>query len=177
MKNIARIIQGGFRFLTAKFVLRKCQTGRIVTVRGLPRIDANGVIKIGDKVKIWSHIHTTQLSTGNNGLLEIGDGTFINVGSVISARKHIQIGKNCQIANQVILMDDDFHGLTDRNKNPEPEPIIIEDDVWLATRSTILKGVRIGKGAVVAAGAVVTHDVAPYTLVGGVPARFIKSLK
>ncbi|MFN8345312.1 MAG: acyltransferase [Spirosomataceae bacterium] len=177
MKNLTRLFQGGIRYLTARFVLRKCRIGRIVTVRGLPRIDANGTISIGDKVSIWSHIHTTQLSAGNNALLEIGGGTFINTGSVISARKHVKIGRNCQIANQVILMDDDFHGLTDRDKAPTPEPIIIEDDVWLATRCTVLKGVRIGKGAVVAAGAVVTHDVAPYTLVGGVPAKFIKSLK
>lgn len=177
MKNITRLISGGFRFLTALWILRKCQTGRRPTMRGLAQIDVNGRIQIGNQVKIWSHIHTTQLSAGKNALLEIGDNTFINVGSVISARKHVKIGRNCQIANQVIIMDDDFHGLTNRDKSPDPEPIIIEDDVWLATRCTILKGVHIGQGAVVAAGAVVTRDVPAYTLVGGVPARFIKSLK
>ena len=53
--------------------------------------------------------------------------------------------------------------------------IIVEDDVWLSSNVTVVGGVRIGKGAVVAAGAVVTKDVAPYTVVGGVPARFIKN--
>lgn len=52
--------------------------------------------------------------------------------------------------------------------------IIIEDDVWLGYRSTILSGVRIGKGAIVAAGAVVSKDVPPYAIVGGVPARVLK---
>jgi maltose O-acetyltransferase len=55
--------------------------------------------------------------------------------------------------------------------------VIIEDNVWLATRCTILKGVTIGHGAVVAAGAVVTRDVPPYTLVGGVPAKIIRYIE
>jgi len=58
--------------------------------------------------------------------------------------------------------------------NTEPKPVVIEDDVWIAARSIILPGVTIGKGAVIAAGAVVTKDVPPYTVVGGVPARKIK---
>jgi len=73
-------------------------------------------------------------------------------------------------------MDCDFHGVDNRTETAPAAPIIVEDDVWLATRVTILKGVRIGRGSVVAAGAVVTKDVAPYTLVGGVPARLIRSL-
>jgi maltose O-acetyltransferase len=64
----------------------------------------------------------------------------------------------------------------DRDKMESPSPIIIEDDVWIATRATILKGVHIGKGAVVAAGAVVTRNVPAYSIVGGVPARVIKTL-
>jgi maltose O-acetyltransferase len=55
-------------------------------------------------------------------------------------------------------------------------PIEVGDGVWLASRVTILPGVAVGKGAVVAAGAVVTHDVAPDTLVAGVPARFVRDL-
>lgn len=56
---------------------------------------------------------------------------------------------------------------------PEQRDLVIEDDVWIGARTTILKGVCIGRGAVVAAGAVVTKDVDPYSIVGGVPARLI----
>ncbi|MBN4056316.1 hypothetical protein JYT20_01205 [Rhodothermus sp. AH-315-K08] len=73
-------------------------------------------------------------------------------------------------------MDCDFHGVENRASPGKTSPIVIEDDVWLATRATILRGVRIGRGAVVAAGAVVTKDVEPYTLVAGVPAKQIRKL-
>jgi acetyltransferase-like isoleucine patch superfamily enzyme len=149
----------------------------MVTVRGSLRIEGNGKINIGNRVKIWSHLSITQLSVGDGACLTIGDNTFINTGVIVSVRSAVQIGKNCQIANQVIIMDNDFHGLEERDKPEHPEPVIIEDDVWLATRCTILKGVKIGRGAVVAAGAVVTRDVPPYTLVGGVPAKIIRYIK
>jgi len=172
-----RLITGGLRLLGAKFYLRNCtKVGHLVTLRGKPRIDAQGEITLGNRVKIWSHIAQTQISAGKNAILWIGADTFINVGAVISARHQISIGENCQIANQVIIMDSDFHGVGQRCEFESPTPIIIEDNVWLATRAIVLKGVRIGKGAVVAAGAVVTKDVPENTLVAGVPAKVIRKL-
>jgi acetyltransferase-like isoleucine patch superfamily enzyme len=174
----SKAFAGAYRLLNAKIRLRNCaQVGSMVTVRGSLRIEGNGKINIGNRVKIWSHLSITQLSVGDGARLTIGDNTFINTGVIVSVRNAVQIGKNCQIANQVIIMDNDFHGLEERHKPEHPEPVIIEDDVWLATRCTILKGVKIGRGAVVAAGAVVTRDVPPYTLVGGVPAKIIRYIK
>lgn len=172
-----RAWQGLVRLLTAQIALRKCaKVGKWVTVRGFPRVEGVGKIEIGNYVKIWSHLNTTQLSAGTNATIRIGDHTFINTGVILSARREIRIGSHCQLANQVIIMDSDFHGVENRDQPEPPEPIIIEDYAWLATRCTILKGVTIGKGAVVAAGAVVTKNVPPYTLVGGVPAKVIRKL-
>ncbi|GAB4461186.1 MAG: hypothetical protein OHK0029_26110 [Armatimonadaceae bacterium] len=80
------------------------------------------------------------------------------------------------IGNYTLIMDGDFHDLQDINKPGKVEPVIIEDNVWIASRVTILKGVHIGTGAVVAAGAVVTKNVPARTLVAGVPAKVIRSL-
>jgi acetyltransferase-like isoleucine patch superfamily enzyme len=172
---VKRACTGAIRISMAKITLSGChKVGKLVTVRGFPIIDANGKIIIGDYVKIWSHIGKTHLSAVDNAVLQIGDNTFINTGVIISARREVRIGKNCQIANQVIIMDNDFHGVEHRETPETPASVIIEDEVWLATRCIILKGVTIGRGAVVAAGAVVTKNVPAYSLVGGVPAKVIK---
>ena len=65
--------------------------------------------------------------------------------------------------------------ITDKEKRPEDDrDIVIESDVWVGANSTILRGVTVGEGSVIAAGAVVTKDVPPYSIVGGVPARVLK---
>ncbi|PWK79357.1 acetyltransferase-like isoleucine patch superfamily enzyme [Mucilaginibacter oryzae] len=175
---LRRLLSSVINVLNAKYRLRNCLTGRLVTVKGRLMVRNEGKIIIGNGCRIWSHIGTTQLSAGPRAVIEIGENTFINTGTIITSRKNIRIGKNCQIANQVIIMDDDFHDVYAAEKNCSvKEAIIIGDNAWIATRATILKGVTIGEGAVVAAGAVVTKDVLPHTLVGGVPAKFIKSLK
>ena len=67
-----------------------------------------------------------------------------------------------------------MYDITDKEKLPDnDEDVFIEDDVWVGANSTILKGVRIGRGAIIAAGAVVNKDVPPYTIVGGIPAKVI----
>ncbi|MDQ2752029.1 MAG: acyltransferase [Bacteroidota bacterium] len=168
---------GALRIANAKWRLRKCNIGKMVMLRGKAKIAARGKIIIGDHCNIWSHIGTTQLSAGPRATIEIGEHSFINTNAIISARTHIKIGKNCQIANGVILMDNDFHGVDNRNAAAVNEAIVIGDNVWLATRVTVLKGVTIGEGAVVAAGAVVTKNIPPYTLAGGVPAKVIRAIQ
>ena len=118
-----------------------------------------------------------ELAVLPGGTLEIGERTYINAGTSIAAQTSVKTGARCAIGNLTLIMDTDFHSTHDHTVAPEPRPVIIEDDVWLAARVTILKGVTIGRGAVVAAGAVVTKDVPPYTLVGGVPAKFIRRLE
>jgi len=162
----------------AQWVMRDCNSlGIAPKCRGGPLIENRGTLVIGDYFDIWSHLNRSQLAVAPGGTLTIGDHVFINTGTTISATSKVTIGNRVQIANAVTIMDSDFHGIENRDCPSPAQPIYIEDDAWIATRAIILKGVTVGRGAVVAAGAVVTRDVEPYTLVGGVPARLIRPLQ
>jgi len=111
-----------------------------------------------------------------NAVLEIGDKSYINHDSEIRCREHISIGNNVNIAYNVLIQDSDYHTMYDEQGRGKPHtlPIVIEDDVWIGANAIILKGVTLGKGSVVAAGAVVTKSAPAYSLIGGNPARIIK---
>lgn len=98
---------------------------------------------------------------------------YMHYNYTIECFQSITIGKAVKIAQEVIIRDSDNHGII-RPSYKKTAPIVIHDNVWIGTRTTILKGVTIGEGAIVAAGAIVTKNVPPHTLVGGVPAKIIK---
>lgn len=109
---------------------------------------------------------------------QIGSWVFINHGTTFSTPYGIKIGNFVMIGPNC-LFTSVHHSFDDWKKpmifqKPVIKPIVIGDDVWIGANVTVLGGVTIGRGAVVAAGAVVTKDVKPYTIVGGVPAKFIK---
>jgi acetyltransferase-like isoleucine patch superfamily enzyme len=116
---------------------------------------------------VYSSFH---LGVAEGARLYLGSG-FLNTGSLVVCTTEISIGEMCLFGEQVIIRDDDCHGIDHR---PRRAPITIGDKVWVGMRAMILKGVTIGDGAVVAAGSVVTRDVPTGALVGGVPARVIK---
>jgi acetyltransferase-like isoleucine patch superfamily enzyme len=145
-------------------------------VEGKVQIYNSGKIILGNNIRIRGTQIPVELSSYPTGTLSIGDKTFINSGVSICAQQSVTIGCNCAIGNYSIIVDTDFHCVDDLTKSPQPSPVVIEDNVWIASRVTVLKGVRIGQGAVVAAGAVVTKDVPAHTLVAGVPAKFVKKI-
>ncbi|MBR5902244.1 acyltransferase [bacterium] len=115
--------------------------------------------------------------------LEIGDDTGISGGSFCAAQS-VKIGSGCLIGANALVTDCDFHALKPEgrrhNSNPNDvgcAPVVIEDNVWLGANVTVLKGVRIGRDSVVAAGSVVTRDLPAGVLAAGVPAKVIKDLK
>jgi acetyltransferase-like isoleucine patch superfamily enzyme len=165
-----------WRLFMAKIYLRSCKVGRYVSVNGRPIIGNLGEMEFGDEVRIWSTIIQAKIYTGKNGKLIVGQNTRLN-GVHIDAQELIVIGQNVRIAPYTIIMDSDFHDVNNHFSEGISGPIIIQDDVWLATRCTILKGVTIGRGAVVATGAVVTRDVPEYSVVAGVPAKVIRKLR
>lgn len=172
-----RLVGLGINLYKTKFYFRKCNSlGKMVFTKGKPAVSNKGTLIVGSYNSIWSHISNTRLTAHPGGYLEIGNKNFIN-GAFISAESRVVLGNNIKIGPQTMIMDSDFHDISDHNKEGQSLPIIIEDDVWLGARCTILKGVTIGKGAVVAVGAIVTKDVPPKTLVGGIPAKVIKQLE
>lgn len=127
------------------------------------RIEPGAIIR--DQVEIGDNAVIMMGALINIGA-SIGEGTMIDMGAVLGGRA--TVGKNCHIGAGAVLA-----GVIEP---PSALPVIVEDDVLVGANAVVLEGVRIGKGAVVAAGAIVTEDVPPYTVVAGVPARVIKEI-
>jgi hypothetical protein len=104
--------------------------------------------------------------------LNLGGG-YANQGVAITCFEEISIGRDIAIGPEVMIRDSDSHLITGSARG-STAPIRIGDRVWIGARAMILKGVTIGDGAIVAAGAVVTKDVEAGTLVAGVPARYVR---
>jgi acetyltransferase-like isoleucine patch superfamily enzyme len=163
----------------APLALAGCdQLGPGARVRGWPVVEnEGGRIVIGRRFCVWSHLGRVELYAGPGATLAIGDDVFVNHGTVLSASCGVRIGDRVNIAPRCTLLDNDFHGTDERGAPPRRAPIVLEDDVWLGTGVIVLRGVTIGRGSVVAAGAVVTRDIPPGVLAGGVPARVLRPLK
>ncbi len=118
----------------------------------------------------------TQIITDSTGHLTI-DNSFIGRNCVITSKEKITINKNCLVAEMVVIRDQDHIIHTNSTLHDQKfstAPVIIEENVWIASKATIVKGVTIGKHAVVAASAVVTKNIPSGELWGGIPAKFIK---
>lgn len=151
---------------------------------GLPYISGALDISIGDNCRVSGQTtfsgrtcakYVPQLHVGNN--VDISYMTTIAVG------QHVVIGNNVRIAGQCLLAGYPGHPLDPHERaigSPETDDqvgdIILEDDVWLATGVSVLAGVTIGNRTIIATGSVVTHDLPPMVLAGGIPAKVIRHL-
>jgi acetyltransferase-like isoleucine patch superfamily enzyme len=104
--------------------------------------------------------------------ISIGDGCSVGPRVVLDGRKGLEIKKNVTIASETIIWTL-HHDYNDVNFKTVGDKVVIEEYVWICSRTVILPGVTIGRGAVVATGSVVTKDVAPFAIVGGIPAKQI----
>lgn len=127
-------------------------------------------------------IHTSRISPrcfmGGNKL-SVGKNSFINYNNFFDLTDQISIGNNVRIAmcSRFITSSHEIGPAELRGGTGISAPIVIEDGCWIGADVTVLPGVRIGRGSIVAAGAVVVHDVEENTLVGGVPAKTIRKLE
>lgn len=134
-------------------------------------------LAVGDRTLLTSSL-TVIGGRGSWGRLTIGTDCYVNQDCVFDATESITIGDHVALGHGVLITTSSHligHGGR-RAGLLKPEPVRIGHGAWLASRVVVLPGVEIGDGAVVCAGAVVTRSVAPHTMVGGVPARFIRTL-
>lgn len=147
-------------------------------------------IKIGE----YTHVRGELLIFNFDGKVEIGNYCYIGEGTRIWSGERIKIGNNVLISHNVNIIDTTSHeidyqerhdgfkkiiteGHPSEKGNILTNPIEIKDNVWINMNAIILKGVNIGTGSIIAAGAVVTKNVPDYTMVAGNPAKIIKYLK
>ena len=148
------------------------------------RSQQNPGLVLGDRVRVYTW---TTFNVEPTGYVEVGDNSTL-VGAIFMCAERIVLGRNVTVSYHVTLADSDFHPPDprlriqdaiansphgDRRQRPAivARPIRIEDDVWIGIGAIVLKGVCIGEGARVEAGAVVTRDVSPGVTVAGNPAR------
>lgn len=189
----------GARWKAETFIFRMfCKIAGVevfdsVISRGSPIItrEKGSKISIGSRTVLCSDSTGTALGVRspvilrtltNTAELLIGSDCGLS-GTVICSASSVIIGDRCLAGADCMIFDTDFHPHSPNNRRyakpnwPEiSRPTLIGNDVFLGTRSIICKGVQIGDGAIVAAGSVVTKSVAPYTIVAGNPARFVKSI-
>ena len=157
-------------------------------LHGLPLIKRSGTgsaIDIGEKFVACSMSITNAIGVNQRVVIRtVADGAMIVIGDnvgvsgcTISAAKSIIIGSRVLIGSGALIMDNDAHSMRADERavgvKGAAAPVVIEDDVFIGARAIVLKGVRIGKGAVIGAGAVVTKNVPEFTIVAGNPARKI----
>jgi acetyltransferase-like isoleucine patch superfamily enzyme len=110
--------------------------------------------------------------------LIIRAGTYINRNTMFDAHSHLEVGRDCMIGPFCYLTDANhgtIKGTPVKAQPMQPSPVVIEDEVWIGAHVIVLAGVRIGHGAVIGAGSVVTSEVPPNTVVAGMPARVLRS--
>jgi len=146
-------------------------------------------ISIGDNVNFYARIrleaYVSHLGHDYRPTLIIGDNVSINYDCHIACINRVEIGNRVLLASRVFITDHAHGGTDTQSLVPPPSeralftkgPVIIEEDVWIGEGACVLPNVRIGRGSIIGANAVVTKDIPPYSLVGGVPARVIRLLR
>lgn len=167
------LTQAGLGYLKVKFV--PARFGRFPVLRGKVKFHVRGEAAFGERFTVLGSPLPVRISVERGGRLMVGDHVAVNCGVVIDAWHDVRIGNKVMIAPNVTILDDNRHEI-------EPGaplchgPTVIEDNVWLAGNVTVLPGVTIGAGSVIAGHSVVSRDIPPNSFAGGTPAKVIKSL-
>jgi len=146
------------------------------------------LITVGENTHILGELQVF----AHGGKVQVGNECYIGDHTRIWSTSLIKIGDRVLISHNVNIFDNQTHSISASDRNDHfkaifstghpteidlgESPVVIEDDVWIACSSIILRGVHIGKGSIVGAGSVVTKDIPPWTVVGGNPAKVIREI-
>lgn len=132
-----------------------------------------GLKSCGKNLKVFGRVKLDMMR-----FITLGDNVTINENVVITAKRHeVTIGNNVILSAGCVVTSIGFDFNQSGPNRHDGADITIEDNVWIGANAVILPGVQIGQGAVIGAGAVVTKDVQPKTIVGGVPAKTIRIIE
>jgi maltose O-acetyltransferase len=145
-----------------------------VRLVGRIRLRGDGDVEFGHGVTLTGDIVPIEFVSYKDARISIGDHTFINYGSSISAYKQVRVGCHCLLGHHTLIVDRNEHGVEHRELAPPPRQVIIEDHVWVGSRVVILPGVFVGHHSVIGAGSVVTKDIPANCLAVGNPARVVR---
>lgn len=174
MKKVIIGCKSVFTYMKYKILYgSRIQMAKINSLKGRIEIDlfSDAKCRIGNFLMTAGPFY---IKCTDKAEITIGDNCFYNHNCSLTAAENIVIGNQCMFANNFVVVDHD-HDRKDGKilKELVSAPVKIGNNVWCGANVTVLKGVTIGDGAVIAAGSVVNRDVAAYSVVAGVPARKI----
>lgn len=152
--------------------MRRIRADGLGRLDGFPRVHrtVRTEIRVGARVRLFPGVRLSLTRPGAS--VRIGARTYFNRNVEINCSTSVEVGSDCAIAWDVLIMDNDAHSV---NGVYGRAPIRVGDHVWIGQGARILKGVTIGDGAIVGTGSIVTRDVPPRALVVGSPARVIST--
>ena len=166
-----------------KSVGKGLHLGRGSTIIGGKRIVIGDDFHAGNglALQVWNKENNPYIQEEFDSQLKIGNSVSLMKNVMISCASSVEIGNGVLMGDNVFISDN-LHGMPGSQLDKAPlereiyvkGPIVIEDNVWIGRNACIIGSVRVGKGAIIGANAVVTHDVAPNKVVAGVPAKVIK---
>jgi acetyltransferase-like isoleucine patch superfamily enzyme/acyl carrier protein len=167
------IVSAFYRWINSRRLRAVRRIGVGARLKGRADLGGGGDIVIGDRFALLSQPVRSHMFATPGAVISIGDGVEISYGAAISAQRSIDIGSNTTFGPYVVIIDNDFHRVGDRNAAGESAPIRIGSNVKVGARVTILRGSVIGDNVCIMSGSMVSGVVPSGVTVGGVPARVV----
>jgi acetyltransferase-like isoleucine patch superfamily enzyme len=149
--------------------------GKGPEITGKVLFELSGTATFGDRFRAEGKVSPVSILVVPSASLTVGSDVYLNTGISIEAWHDVKIGNNVLMGPFVSIIDDDRH-LVEPGSIRYKGPTVVGNNVWLGRGVSVMPGVRIGDGSVVAAHAVVTRDIPPNSFAGGVPARVLRKL-